>query len=63
MANSPKKKQSPEERTAEIRQLQAYMLSECYPPGMDRKRVALKLMKLRNTREKKKKDESSERDL
>lgn len=63
MPNSSKKSQTPEERVAEIRQLQAYLLSECYPAGMTRKDAAAKLMKLRNTRVKKSKGSDSERDI
>ena len=57
MKDSSKKPLTPEDRILAIKKMQAHLLSDCYPPGMDRKKAAAELMKLRNTRLPKKKGE------
>jgi hypothetical protein len=45
---------SEDDRVKRIRQLQAWLLSDVYPAGENRRTVSAELMKLRNTRKPKK---------
>ena len=51
---------SPEERSTRIKHLQAWLLSDIYPSGMNRSSAAVELMRLRNTRTPKKKKEEDQ---
>lgn len=56
-SSSKKSPSTAEERSARIKQLQAWLLCDIYPAGETRATIAKELMKLRNTRKPKGKAE------